>query len=137
MPFSAVFIVSIAVILSAIVSVIGTGSRKQAVRDGRARSSDLCELTGILNPKALQDVFGPPTLNGLYNKVTLDEVYAARVPLGRLISEDRVDYLCIGIAALALFWSPGAVEVFLVAAAAYQSAGWFVSGGLPRKGERG
>ena len=41
-------IIAIAVILSAIVSLIGTGARKQAVLEGRARAAVLCELTGIL-----------------------------------------------------------------------------------------
>ena len=95
-------IFAIAVALSAIVSLIGTGARKQAVTEGRARAADLCELTGIMEPRALQDVFGPPTMNGLY-QTTLKRVSEVRQPMGLLMSEDRLDLACIAIALLSFF----------------------------------
>lgn len=124
--------IAIAVILSAIVSIIGTGSRRQAVKDGRARAADLCELTGILEPRVLQDLFGPPTLNGIY-QTDLRRVEQVRQPLSYLISEDRLDLACIAVAGLSFFLHYSLLEVVLMAAAAYQTAGWFISIKLPGK----
>ena len=124
--------IAIAVILSAVVSLIGTGARRQAVEDGRARAADLCELTGILEPRVLQDVFGPPTMNGIY-QTDMKRVRAARQPLGLLISEDRLDLLCILIAGLSFFFHWRLLDLFLMTAAAYQTAGWFISTKLPEK----
>lgn len=124
--------IAIAVILSAIVSIIGTGARRQAVEDGRARAADLCELTGIFEPRVLQDVFGPPTMNGIY-QTDLKRVNEVRQPLSYLISEDKLDFACIAIAALSFFLRQPLLDLFLMIAAAYQTAGWFVSVGLPGK----
>lgn len=124
-------LIAIAIIVSAIVSLIGTGARRQAVQERRARAGDLCELTGILEPRALQDVFGPPTLNGIY-QVTMAQVKAARQPLGLLISEDKLDLLCIAIAIIAWFVRYDLLDLLLMIAAAYQTAGWFVSTKLPK-----
>lgn len=127
--------IAIAVILSAIVSIIGTGARRQAVEDGRARAADLCELTGIFEPRALQDIFGPPTMNGIY-QTDLKRVRDVRQPLSYLISEDKLDMACIAIAALSFFVRQPLLDLFLMVAAAYQTAGWFVSIGLPEKQKR-
>lgn len=125
-------IIAIAVILSAIVSLIGTGARKQAVLEGRARAADLCELTGILEPRVLQDVFGPPTMDGFYT-TTLERVKQARQPLGLIISEDRADIACIVVAVATFLTSHPISDLVLMIAAAYQTAGWFISARLPEK----
>lgn len=122
--------IAFAIILSAIVSVIGTSARKRAVDEGRARASDLCELTGIFDPRVLQDVFGPPTLNGVY-LVNMKQVNKARMPLGHLLSDDRLDLACILIAIVSFLTNHFVSDIFLVAAAAFQTAGWFISSGLP------
>jgi hypothetical protein len=125
-------VISIAVILSAIISLIGTGARKQAVTEGRATATDLCELTGIFEPRVLQDLFGPPTMNGIYN-VTLERIRKVRQPLGLLISEDRLDLACIAIALVSFFISYNLLDLLLMIAAAYQTAGWFISTKLPAR----
>ena len=125
-------LIAIAVILSAIVSIIGTSSRRQAVIEGRARAADICELTGILEPRALQDIFGPPTMDGIYN-VTMERIKKVRQPLGLLISEDRLDFACILIAASTFFLNYPLLDLFLMVAAAYQTAGWFLSVRLPKR----
>ena len=58
--------IALAVLLSALVSLIGSAARRQAVVMAEAGARDLCELTGILNPKELQDIFGPPNLNRIW-----------------------------------------------------------------------
>ena len=125
-------VIAIAVILSAIVSLIGTGARKQAVIEGRATAADLCELTGVFEPRVLQDLFGPPTMNGIY-LVSLAQVRKARQPLGLLISEDRFDLACIGIALITFVLNYDLLDLFLMIAAAYQTAGWFISVKLPQR----
>ncbi|MAI90267.1 hypothetical protein [Ponticaulis sp.] len=125
-------IFAIAVALSAIVSLIGTGARKQAVTEGRARASDLCELTGIMEPRALQDVFGPPTMNGLY-QTTLKRVSEVRQPMGLLMSEDRLDLACIAIAVVSFVISHQLTGLFVLLSAGYQLAGWVVSNRLPKQ----
>lgn len=126
-------IFAIAVALSAIVSLIGTGARKQAVTEGRARAADLCELTGIMEPRALQDVFGPPTMNGLY-QTTLKRVSEVRQPMGLLMSEDRLDLACIAIALLSFFISHPLTGLLLLIAAGFQIGGWVASTRLPKQG---
>lgn len=123
--------IAIAIIISAIVSLIGTSSRRRAVEEGRASIAELCELTGILHPGALQDVLGPPTLDGQYHHISMADVKRARTKLALLISEDRLDLACIGVAVLAFFWHPPLLELILMMAAAYQTAGWFLSVKLP------
>lgn len=124
--------IAIAIILSAIVSMIGTSARKRAVEEQRARASDLCELTGIFDPRTLQDVFGPPTMNGTY-LVSMKQVNKARMPLGHLLSDDRLDIICLLIAGLSLAVNHYLADLFLVVAAAFQTAGWLISSGLPEK----
>ena len=123
--------IAIAVILSAVVSLVGTSARRRAVAEGRARAADLCELTGLLEPRALQDVFGPPTLNGVYH-VSLESVQRARRPLGRVMSWDAGDGISVGVALLSFIWSGPVMSVFVATAAIYQIAGWLVASRLPR-----
>ncbi|MAK62858.1 MAG: hypothetical protein CMK09_17960 [Ponticaulis sp.] len=129
---SAAPFIAMAIIISAIVSLIGTGARKRAVEEGRARAAELCELTGIFDPRVLQDVFGPPTMDGIY-QVTMPQIRKARMPLGRLISDDPLDMACILVALLTFFWTHPISELLLMIAAAYQTAGWFISTGLPKR----
>ncbi|MAP95405.1 MAG: hypothetical protein CMK07_10680 [Ponticaulis sp.] len=126
------FVIAVAIILSALVSLIGTSARKKAVEEGRAQAADLCELTGIFEPRVLQDIFGPPTLNGIY-QVTLQQVKRAQKPLGRLISDDRFDLGCMAMAVLSFFFDHSLVGLGLMIAAGYQLAGWIVSMRLPRQ----
>lgn len=123
---------AIAVILSAIVSLTGSAKRREQVELGEAGVQDLCELTGILDPKELQDVFGPPDMGRIWRTVRLGEVYAARRPLGHLISGQAVDWLCIG-AALASFAADHLlVGTALAMAVSAQAVGWVLSARLPK-----
>tara|TARA_B100000678_G_scaffold290803_1_gene304840 strand:- start:16416 stop:16820 length:405 start_codon:yes stop_codon:yes gene_type:complete len=124
--------IAIAIIISACVSLIGTSARKRAVQEGRARAAEICELTGIFDPRVLQDVFGPPTMNGVY-QVSMEQIKKARMPLGRLISDDRFDLGCIAIAISVFFIHHPLAELFLMIAAAYQTAGWMISTKLPQR----
>lgn len=123
---------AIAVILSAVVSLIGTSARKRNVSLGEARLSDLAEMTGILDPRHLLQVFGPPGMGHTWPSVTLLEVRRARAPLGWLMSSDLVDYACI-LAAIAGLWvSHWTAPLALLTAVGVQLAGWIASTRVPK-----
>lgn len=126
------FAIALGVILSAIVSLLGTSSRKRMIALGEAKLQDLSEMTGILDPKQLLAVFGPPDMGRVWRSVTLLDVRRARAPLGWVMSSDLVDYACIlaVLAGLALnYWlSP----LLLIGALGVQVAGWIVSTRVPK-----
>ncbi|MEQ8320606.1 MAG: hypothetical protein RH946_10100 [Rhodospirillales bacterium] len=123
---------ALAVILSALVSVIGTSARKRTISLGEARAEDLAEMTGILDPKHLLEEFGPPDMGRVWRSVTLFDVRRARQPQGWLMSSDLVDYGCAAIAMLAFFVSYPLVYGALVFALCVQIGGWVVATRLPK-----
>lgn len=127
-----IFAIAFAVVLSALVSLIGTSSRKRNIALGRASVTDLAEMTGIRDPKKLQETFGPPDMGRIWRTVTLMDVRRARQPQGWLMSSDLVDYGCLGIVLLSLFVSHRLVNGALLFALAIQVAGWIVSTRLPK-----
>jgi len=133
-PFDGFTLVAIAlaVILSGIVSLIGTSARKRNIALGEAQVVDLAEMTGIRDPKRLLEVFGPPDMGRVWRTVTLLEVRRARTPEGWLMASDLVDYACIAAAVIALMVSHKLMPAILLAALAVQIAGWIVSARLPR-----
>ena len=133
-PFDGFTLVAIAlaVILSAIVSLIGTSGRKRNIALGQAQVGDLAEMTGIRDPKRLLEVFGPPDMGRVWRSVNLLDVRRARTPEGWLMSSDLVDYACICVAVLALLVSHKFMPALLLGALAIQAAGWIVSARLPR-----
>ena len=126
------FATIIAVILSAIASLLGTMTRKQQVEMGMVDTAALCELTGITDPRDLQDVFGPPAMNRVWHGLKLPMILKERRLAGHLISNDRVDQACIAIAVIAVFWRHPIVEGLLVLAACVQIAGWALAYKLPK-----
>lgn len=133
-PFDGFTLVAIAlaVILSSLVSLIGTSGRKRNIALGEAQIGDLAEMTGIRDPKRILAVFGPPDMGRIWRNVTLQDVRRARTPEGWLMSSDLVDYACIAIAVLALMVSHKFMPALLMAALAIQVGGWIVSTRLPR-----
>jgi hypothetical protein len=133
-PFDGFTLVAIAlaVILSALVSLIGTSGRKRNIVLGEAQVGDLAEMTGIRDPKRLQEVFGPPDMGRVWRSVTLLDVRRARTPEGWLMSSDLVDYACIAAAVTALMVPFRLMPAILLLALGIQVAGWIVSTRLPR-----
>ncbi len=126
------FAVALGIILSAIVSLLGTSARKRTVAMGEARLSDLAEMTGILDPKQLLAVFGPPGMGRTWPSVTLLDVRRARGPMGWLMSSDLVDYACVLAAIVALSFDHKLLPLALMAALGVQLAGWAVSTRVPK-----
>lgn len=123
---------ALGVILSAIVSLIGTSARKRSVALGEARLADLAEMTGILDPRRLLEVFGPPGMGRTWPSVTLLEVRRARAPLGWLMSSDLVDYACMAAAGAALLSGHWVSQLGLLLAVGVQLAGWIVAARVPK-----
>ncbi len=123
----------IAVILSAIASLLSTMTRKQIVEGGAVNAAILCELTGVRDPRDLQDIFGPPGMNHVWHGITLERIAAERRLPGYLISDDRVDWACIAVAVLAIFWHHPLADGLIVAAALVQISGWVLAYQLPRQ----
>lgn len=124
--------IALAVILSALVSLIGSSARRRAVMMAEAGPRDLCELTGITDPKELQDVFGPPNMGRVWQNVTLARVMAERRPLGHLISGQAVDWISMGTAFLAFFSGFVLIEIGLLVALGVQIAGWAYAARMPQ-----
>ena len=124
--------IAIAVILSAIVSLVGSAARRQAVIMAEAGPRDLCELTGILNPKELQDIFGPPNLNRIWQNLTLERVLAERRLLGYVISGRGLDWACLGVALASFFSGFFLIEIGLLIALGVQVTGWVYAAKLPK-----
>lgn len=120
------------VILSAIVSLLGSGTRRRAVELGQATTLDLCELTGITDPSQLQDVFGPPDMGRVWRSVTLQDIQRERRPLGHLISNDSLDWAGIAVATASFFWRHPMIEVLLIMFVVLQVTSWFAAARLPR-----
>lgn len=126
------FAVALGIILSAIVSLLGTSARKRTIALGEARMADLAEMTGILKPKDVLAVFGPPDMSRVWPSVTLLDVRRARTPLGWLMSSDLVDYACMLAAVAALTVNHKLMPLALMAALAAQVAGWVVATRVPK-----
>lgn len=120
------------VILSAIVSLVSSSTRWRFVDAGQARAKDLCELTGILDPREIQDTFGPPDMGRVWRQVTRTDIYAARRPLGHLLSNEWVDYGCLIIAAASFFLDHSLLNLALLVCVGIQVTGWVVSARLPQ-----
>ncbi|MEM1105938.1 MAG: hypothetical protein AAGH87_06070 [Pseudomonadota bacterium] len=123
---------ALVVILSAIISLVGASTRWRAVRLGAAGPADLCELTGITDPRELQDTFGPPDMGRVWRAVTPADIKAARRPLGHLLSNAGVDWACIAVAAASFFLSGPLMTLALVTALAAQVTSWVITARLPR-----
>lgn len=124
--------IALAVMLSALVSLIGSGARRHAVLMAEAGARDLCELTGILDPRELQDVFGPPNLNRVWQNLTLEHVLSERRPLGHIISGQAIDWASMGVALMSFFSAFALVEIGLLLALAVQGTGWVYAARLPK-----
>ncbi|MFC7292031.1 hypothetical protein [Hirschia litorea] len=120
--------IAIAVFLSAIVRIIRTDAAWKAVDEGYASAEHLQDLTGILKRSGLQDVFGPPTMDGIFH-TSRDSVIQARRLTGHLMGNLRFDAASIVVAILVLVWKPyggmGAIlDLAIFCAFLYQLAGW-------------
>lgn len=123
---------ALAVILSAIVRIIRTDANWKAVDEGYAGSEHLRALSGVMDPRALQDIFGPPQMDGVHPHVTRRTVLDRRRLTGWLMGDIRLDAAALAIAVLSLFLNSYTLAgrtaaLALAIAVAYEIGGWVVT----------
>jgi hypothetical protein len=129
-----------AILLSVVVRAIRTGASWQAIDEGVATQDVLRDVTGILNPETLQDIFGPPRMEDGIFPVTRAEVLRQRTGIGYLLGDRWLDGASAAIAVLSLFplWPLWGTRVWLdsllMFAGLYQIAGWIA--GIMQAGRR-
>lgn len=124
--------IALAVILSAFVRLVQTMQLRQRVMAGMTGVRELSELSGITDARDLQDVFGPPGMNRIWNHVTLATIEAKRRLAGYLMADSRLHWACIGIGLLAFPISHWTVQGLLLAAALIQASAWVSALQLPK-----
>lgn len=121
---------AIAILLSVVVRAIRSGASWQAIDEGVATQEHLRDVTGILNPETLQDIFGPPRMEDGVFPVTRAEVMRQRTGIGYLLGDRWLDGASAAVAALALvplwpLWGTRIwLDTLLMFAGLYQIAGW-------------
>lgn len=124
--------VAVGILLSAIVSLIGISMKHRTIALGHAKTQDLCELTGITDPRLLQDIFGPPDMGMVWKYVSMEDIYSARRPIGHLMSNPIVDYCCIAVAILGILTDHGLIDLGLLIALVIQVTSWVIAFRLPK-----
>jgi len=132
LPGFSLIAIAISVVLSALISLIQTMELRKRVSAQMTGVRELAELSGVTDPRELQDVFGPPGIDRVWRHITLSQIDSAKRLPGYLMSDNRVDYVCVLIAMLALFTGHGFAQVGLVVAALAQIGGWMSAGQLPK-----
>ncbi len=130
---------AIAVLLSVVMRAIRSGASWAAIEDGVATQEHLRDVTGILNPETLQDIFGPPRLEDGVFPVTRQAVMRQRTPVGFLLGDRWLDGASAIIAVLSLLplwplWGTRIwLDTLLMFAALYQTGGWLAVLLMPGK----
>ena len=125
-------VLALAVGLSALIRLIQTMQLKQRVSVGLTGVRELAELSGILDPRDLQDAFGPPDMRRVWSQVTLASIERRRRLPGYLMSDTNVHRasMVIGVVAVGLHhWT---TELLLLCAALAQAGAWISALRLPR-----
>lgn len=124
--------VALAVMMSALIRLIQTGQLRQRVEAGVTGVRELAELSGISDPRDLQDTFGPPGMQRIWNHVTLPQIAAKRRLPGYLMSDARLHWASIAAALLALILGHWTLQLCLIIAAIVQVGGWMSAMQLPK-----
>ncbi|MEM8615470.1 MAG: hypothetical protein AAGF20_00900 [Pseudomonadota bacterium] len=124
--------IALATLLSALIRTIQTTQLHQRVRYGLTSWRELSELSGIADPRDLQDVFGPPSLDRVWQTVKLPDIQARRRLAGYLMSDLRLHGACALCAVMALPVSHWSTQLLVCVAALAQAGGWLSASQLPR-----
>lgn len=124
--------IALAVMISALIRLIQTMQLRQRVEIGHTGVRELAELSGVTDPRDLQDVFGPPGMNRIWSHVTLATIEAKRRMPGLLMSDPRLHWFSIAAGFSAFIISHWIVQLFLIIAAIIQSGAWLSATRLPK-----
>lgn len=124
--------VALTVILSAFVRLVQTMQLRQRVMAGQTSVRELSELSGITDARDIQDIFGPPGMNRIWNHVTLATIEDKKRLAGYLMADSRLHWACIAIGILAFLIGHWTVELLLIGAALSQAGAWISAFQLPK-----
>ncbi|MEO1304785.1 MAG: hypothetical protein AAFV37_07410 [Pseudomonadota bacterium] len=124
--------IALAVMISALIRLIQTMQLRQRVAVGHTGVRELAELSGVTDPRDLQDVFGPPGMNRIWAHVTLATIEAKRRLAGFLMSDPRLHWFSIAAGVSAFIISHWIVQLALIIAAIIQSGAWLSATRLPK-----
>ena len=93
--------VALAVMMSALIRLISAMQLRQRVEAGYTGVRELAELSGITDPRDLQDVFGPPGMERIWKHVTMAQIDDKKRLAGYLMSDSRLHWASIAIGIIA------------------------------------
>lgn len=125
-------VIALAVGLSAMIRLIQGMQLRQRVSLGMTGVRELAELSGILDPRDLQDAFGPPDMNRVWTQVTLASIEKRRQLQGILMSDSNLHRASIIVGAVAIGLDHWSTELLLLLAALAQASAWISALRLPR-----
>lgn len=126
------YAIAIATLLSGFVRLIQSGQLRQRVGWQMTSVRELAELSGITDPRDLQDAFGPPGMDRIWRHVTLPQIQQKRMFIGYLMSDARLHGFSMGAAILALVLQNWVTQIVLIAAALAQAGAWISATRLPK-----
>jgi len=124
--------VALAVMMSALIRLISTMQLRQRVEAGYTGVRELAELSGITDPRDLQDVFGPPGMERIWKHVTMAQIDDKKRLAGYLMSDSRIHWASIAIGFTAFIFGHWTVQILLILAALAQIGGWISATQLPK-----
>ncbi|WOR15306.1 hypothetical protein RYZ27_01340 [Hyphomonas sp. FCG-A18] len=126
------YAVALATLLSAFVRLIQSGQLRQRVMHQMTGVRELAELSGITDPRDLQDAFGPPGMDRVWRHVTLLQITSKRQFIGYLMSDPRVHIASMIAAVLALIIPHWTGQLVVLIAAVSQAGAWLSATRLPK-----
>jgi len=123
---------ALAVMISALIRLIQTMQLRQRVGFGQTSVRELAELSGVTDPRDLQDVFGPPSMNRIWGHVTLATIESKKRLPGYLMSDPRLHWFSIAAGLLAFIIGHWIAQLLLIIAAIIQSGAWLSATRLPK-----
>lgn len=118
--------------ISAFIRMVQSMQLRQRVGFGQTGVRELAELSGVTDPRDLQDVFGPPGMNRVWSNVTLATIESKRRLAGFLMSDSRLHWFSIAAGLGAFVFSHWVVQILLLIAAIIQSGAWLSATRLPK-----
>ena len=124
--------IALAVMLSGLIRLIQSSQLRQRVQMGMTSVRELAELSGIMDAKELQDVFGPPGMNRIWSHVTVAAIEERRELAGYLMSASRLHTFSMLAALAVLIFPHWSLQLVLMAAALIQTGAWLSASQLPK-----
>lgn len=126
------YAIALATLISAFIRFIQSTQLRRRVEWQMTGPRELAELSGITDPRDLQDAFGPPGMDRVWRHITLPQIDEKRMFAGYLMSDVRVQTASAGLAILAIILQSWVTQVFLIAAALAQVGAWLSATRLPK-----